>query len=330
MNDIRLISGRSNKPLAEGIAKHLGKKLVNCTIDKFANSEIRVEINEDIRGCVVFIIQTGAMENDECNSVNDYIMETLLLVDTCKRAGVDKVNVILASFPYARGDKKDKPRTPISGSVVTTILKSVGTSRVISLDLHSGQLQGFTKMPFDNLYGINLHIENLKNNLFSGMGLEEINDKYVLVSLDVGGAKRVKQYAQKLKMKYAIMDKQRDYSKPNTVLQSVLVGNVSGKIAICIDDMMDTAGTLLAGVSDLQEHGAISAIVLVTHGILSGPAAERINSCDFINQVIVINTLDQTNNQRNIPKLRVIDSSALFSEVIVKLVVGGSISQLFN
>lgn len=270
------------------------------------------------------------MENDECNSVNDYIMETLLLVDTCKRAGVDKVNVILASFPYARGDKKDKPRTPISGSVVTTILKSVGTSRVISLDLHSGQLQGFTKMPFDNLYGINLHIENLKNNLFSGMGLEEINDKYVLVSLDVGGAKRVKQYAQKLKMKYAIMDKQRDYSKPNTVLQSVLVGNVSGKIAICIDDMMDTAGTLLAGVSDLQEHGAISAIVLVTRGILSGPATERIDGCDFINQVIVINTLDQTNNQRNIPKLRVIDSSALFSEVIVKLVVGGSISQLFD
>ena len=328
MDKIRLISGRSNRPLAEGIAQHLDKPLVNCTIDTFANSEIKVEINENIRGLHVFIIQTGGA--DKCNSINDYLVETLLLLDACRRADAFKVDVILACYPYARSDKKDKRGVPIASAMVATILKAAGADRIISMDLHAGQTQGVTLLPFDNLYGINLHITNLQNTLFKDLSLEEINNKYVLVALDVGTSKRIKEYAKRLQMKYAIMDKQRDYSKSNTVLQSVLIGDVKDKVAICVDDMADTCSTIVSAINDLKDHGASSAIVLVTHGIFSGPASERINGCDFIKKVIVINTLDQTQNQINIPKLQVIDSSLLFSHVIHRLIEGGSVSQLFE
>lgn len=329
MDNVKLIAGRSNKPLAQGIARALDQRLVNCIIDSFANGEIRVEINENIRGAHVFIIQTGGSDSE--NSINNYLVETLLLIDACKRADAYRVDVVFACFPYARSDKKDKRGTPIGASMVTIVLKAAGADRIISMDLHSGQIQGYTNLPFDNLYGIKLHTDNLRCNLFGKIGiLEEINKKYVLVSLDLGGSKRVQAYAKKLNMCYALMDKQRDYSKANTVLKSVLVGDVKDKIAICIDDMVDTFGTCLAGMVDLQEHGCLGAIILATHGILSGPAAKRINECDFIQQVIVINTLDQTKNMQLIPKLQVIDASPLFAEVITRLILGGSVSALFE
>jgi len=328
MDTVKLIAGRSNKPLAHGIVKALGKSLVNCTIDSFANGEIRVEINENVRGCHVFIIQTGGTDNE--NSINDYLVETLLIVDACKRADAHKVAVVLACFPYARSDKRDKRGVPIGASMAMNLLKAAGANRIISMDLHSGQLQGFTKLPCDNLYGIKLHIDNLLNGLFKGLTFEEINSKYVLVSLDVGGAKRCKEYARRLHMCCGIMDKQRDNSKPNTVLKSALIGDVKDKIAICIDDMVDTCGTVLSGIADLQEHGARSAIILATHGVLSGPAAKRINECDFIKQVIVVDTLDQTKNMQIIPKLQVIESYPLFAEVIKRIICGGSVSALFE
>ena len=328
MNKVKLIAGRSNFPLARGISLELGRSLVDCTIDDFPNSEIRVEINEDIRGFIIFIIQTGG--KSETNSINDYLVETLLLIDACKRSGASKVNVIFGSYPYARSDKKDKPRVPIAGAVVARILEASGCDRIITMDLHSGQIQGFTTLPFDNLYAINLHINNLKSTLFKGLSNERINEKYVLVSLDVGGAKRVKEYAKRLKMKYALMDKQRDYSKPGTVLKSVLVGDVKDKIALCIDDMCDTCGTMVSGVNDLINHGASKAIILVTHGIFSGPAFQRINDCDFIEKIYVIDTLDQTNNLTRTDKIVVINPDTLFSNIIRRIVEGGSISELFE
>ena len=328
MDKVKLIAGRSNKPLAQGIASILGKQLVNCTIDSFANGEINVIIQENVRGCHVFIIQTGA--NYQNNSINDHLVETLLIIDALKRADASKVDVVFACLPYARSDKKDRRGVPIGARVVINILEAAGADRIISMDLHAGQTQSVTQLPFDNLYGIKLHIDNLQNTLFKGLSQDEINEKYVLVSLDIGGAKRLHAYAQRLKMKYGIMDKRRDYVNKNTVLKSVLIGDVTGKIAICIDDLADTAGTIISGVSDLKKHGALSAIILVTHGVFSNPAAERLNSCDFIEQVIVINTLDQTQNQINIPKLKVIDSSPLLSEVIKRITVGGSISELFE
>ena len=325
--NVKLIGGRSNPSLAEGISSQLGIPLTKCEISSFANGEVRVEINDNIRGSYVFIIETGASNQQ---SINDYLMETLLLVDACKRADAAKVAVILACFPYARSDKKDRPRVPIAASLVATMLKAAGCDRIITMDLHSGQIQGFvSKIPFDNLYGINLHLERLWD-FFDGLESDEINDRYVLVSLDVGGAKRVKEYAKRLGMSYAIMDKQRDYSKPGTVLKSVLIGEAKGKVAICIDDMADTCGTVIAGVQDLQEHGCLGAQILVTHGVLSGSAAERLNNCAFIHRVTCINTIDQSLNQTLIPKLTVIDASPLFSKVIQRLAQGGSISELFE
>lgn len=325
--NVKLIGGRSNPPLAEGISSQLGIPLTKCEISSFANGEVRVEINENIRGSYVFIIETGA--GNESRSINDYLMETLLLVDACKRADAAKVAVILTCFPYARSDKKDRPRVPIAASLVTTILTAAGCDRIITMDLHSGQIQGFvSQIPFDNLYGINLHLEGLND--FYNLSSEVVKNKYVLVSLDVGGAKRVKEYAKRLGMSYAIMDKQRDYSKPGTVLKSVLIGEVKDKIAICIDDMADTCGTVVAGVKDLQEHGCIGAHILVTHGIFSGSAVERLNDCSFIKRVTCINTIDQTVNQNLIPKLVVIDASPLFERVIQRLSQGGSISELFE
>lgn len=329
MENIKVIAGRSNPPLAQGICSFLKIKSTPCLIESFANGEIKVEINENIRGHDVYIIQTGASTSS--GSINDYLVETLLLIDACKRADATKVNVIFACFPYARSDKKDRPRVPIAASMVTNVLMAAGCDRIITMDLHSGQIQGFTNhIPFDNLYGIKLHIENLRSNLFGDLTLEEINKIFVLVSMDVGGAKRIKEYAKRLSMSHAIMDKQRDYSKSNTVLKSVLIGNVKDKIAICIDDMADTCGTILAGIEDLKGHGCKGAIILVTHGILSGPAVFRINTCDFIESVIVTNTLDQSENLKLIPKLRVIDCSNLFAEIIKIITLKGSVSSMFD
>ena len=311
MDKVKLIAGRSNRLLAENIAVQLGKKLVDCTIDRFANSEINVAINENVRGCQIFIIQTGGNDSTNCNSINDFLVETLMIIDACKRADAKSVAVILAYYPYSRADKKDRRGVGIGSAVVANILKKAGADRIISMDLHAGQTQGVISLPFDNLYGIKLHIDNLKDTLFKDLSLEEINAKYVLVALDVGTAKRIKEYAKRLNMKYAIMDKQRDYSKKNNVLQSVLIGDVTGKVCICVDDIIDTAGTVISGVTDLQNHGAVSSIILATHGILSDPASTRINNCNFVERVIVINTLDQAHNELNISKLQVIDSSSL-------------------
>lgn len=338
MTTVKLIGGRSNPQLANGISKYLEVPLTNCVIDSFANGETRIEINENIRGCHVFIIETGATtvsgaiggnRDQKFGSINDFLVETLLLIDACKRADAYKVAVILACFPYARSDKKDRPRVPIGASMVTNVLLAAGCDRIITMDLHSGQIQGFAnQIPFDNLYGINLHLTNLRK--FFGKINLDVNSLFVLVSLDVGGAKRVKEYAKRLNMSHAIMDKQRDYSKPGTIMKSQLIGDVKGKYAICIDDMADTCGTIIAGVKDLESHGCIGAYILITHGIFSGPAFDRLNSCDFIKNVICINTIDQTSNTTLSEKLLVIDASELFGKVIQRVANGGSVSELFE
>ncbi len=328
MDKVRIVSGRSNVPLAESISKELRIPITKTVVESFHNTEIRVEVSENIRGCHVFIVTSGN-GNLPNISTNDYIFETLLFIDACKRSGATTVNVIFASYPYARSDKKDKPRVPIAGALVSRVLEAAGCKTIVSMDLHAGQIQGFTTLPFENLYAIGLHIENIKTNIFGDLSPEEINNKYVLVSLDVGGSRRVKEYAKRLGMKYALMDKQRDYTKPGTVLKSVTVGDVGGKIAICVDDMLDTCGTMVAGVNDLKSHGALSAIIAVTHGIFSGPAIERINGCDFIDSVYVVDTIDQCNNTTICPKLRVLKSGKIFAETIRCLCDRGSISELF-
>jgi ribose-phosphate pyrophosphokinase len=198
------------------------------------------------------------------------------------------------------------------------------------MDIHAGQIQGSVTLPFDNLYAIKLHIDHLQKFIFKDLTSTEINNRFILISPDVGGSKRIRDFAQRLQMSHTIMDKQRDYSQANIVEKSILIGDdVKGKTGIIIDDMADTMGTMIA-VNDLELHGIKDVIILVTHGLLSNPAIDRINACDKISQVIVTDTIDQSLNLTRSHKLKVVSTASLFGEVIKRLSCGGSISELFD
>ena len=329
MDRVRLISGRSNQPLAQKIADYLAVSLVKCTITNFSNGEIYVEIGENIRGFNVFFVQTGAGSSDGKRSINDHYVEALEVADACRRSDAASIGIIYPTFPYARSDKKDKPRVSIMSSVIANGLKNAGYSRIICMDIHAGQTQGVVTIPFDNLYCIKLQIDYLRKYIFSHLDQDAINDIFVLISPDVGGTKRIRDFAKRLNMPHAIMNKQRDYSQSGVIESTVLMGtNVSGKTGIIIDDMADSMGTMIASVNDLQIHGIKKVIIIVTHGILSGPAIDRINKCDLSSEVIVTDSIDQTANLLICPKLRIVDIAPLLGDVIKCLTSGGSISEL--
>jgi ribose-phosphate pyrophosphokinase len=331
METVKLIAGSSNPHLAEEIAKYLNMPLVKCKILMFSNGEIYVDIQENIRRSNIFFIQTGSRSADGVLSINDHYVEALEVADACIRSDVASIGIIYATFPYARSDKKNKSRVSIMSSVIANGLKNAGYSRIICMDIHAGQTQGVVTLPFDNLYAIKLQTEYLQNVIFKNLNQEQINDKFVLISPDGGGSNRIRDFASRLNMKHAIMDKQRDYSKSSTISRSVLLGtDVKDKIGIVIDDMADTMGTMISAVKTLEEHDIQEVIIIVTHGILSDPAIERINACDKISQIIVTDTIDQSINLTKCSKLRVIETSGLFGEVIKRLSCGGSISELFG
>jgi ribose-phosphate pyrophosphokinase len=331
MNDIKLIAGRSNYLLALSISKALNIALTDCHIIDFANSEIYVDIGETVRGYNVWFIQTGS--KDEQHSVNDYFVEAIQVGDACRRSSAASIGIIYAMFPYSRSDKKDKPRVSIMSAVIAHGLENAGYSRILTMDIHAAQTQGIISIPFDNIYAKNIHITNLKNTIFSNLSHDKINETYVLVAPDTGGIKRVRAYAHKLSMSYCVMDKYRDYSKPGSMPVSILMNNglsVSGKIAILIDDIADTMGTMIAAINDLLIHGISEVIILVTHAILSGPAIERINNCDAIKYVITTDTIDQTRHCELCPKITVVSTGQLFAEVIRRIVIHQSVSDLFE
>lgn len=331
LKSIRFVVGNSNKELADGISAQLGMPVTDVYAKKHSNTEIKTQIRESIRKKNVYVLASGAADKD--NSVNDYLMETLLIIAACKLSSSTSITVLLPCFPYARADKKDDGRTPIGGRLVTDLLKTAGANRIVSMDLHANQIQGFTDLPFDNLEAKKLIMDFIKNSYFKDMTKEEINSRFILVSPDAGGVKRVESYAKDLKMRYVTMNKQRDYSKESTVLKSSLIGekeDVVGKIAIIIDDMIDTMGTMISAADELASYGVTGMFVVATHGVLSGPAIERINRCDMILEVIVTNTLPQLENQKICPKLRVVDTSELFKEVIMRIESGESLSELFK
>lgn len=330
LNNVKLIVGRSNSSLGELVSQKLGIKPLDGCLDKFSNGEIKVEFYENIRNGDVFILQTGS--SDSKNSINDYLMELFAIVDTCVKSSARTITVLLPCYPYARSDKKDNPRVPIMGSVVFRTLESIGVTRIVSLDLHSGQIQGFGKIPCDNLFAIGIHIGNLNNTYFNDMAIDELNRKYVLVSPDNGGTKRIEAYAKILKLNFVTMHKQRDYSKSSTILKTILIGDartIIGKTAIIIDDMVDTMGTMIAVANQLERMGVKEVIIIASHGIFSGAACERINKCNIVEKVIVTNSIDQTDHKKKSNKIEDIDISELFSETIKRLVTGGSLSELF-
>lgn len=332
MLKVKLIAGRSNPELATLISNRLGIPLTKINISDFANTELGVEIKESVRGHHCYIIQTGGAYMGR--SINDHLQELYGLIHACKLSSAKSVNIIMPCYAYARSDKKDAPRVPIMGSCQAMIFHSLGVNRLVSMDLHAGQIQGFSQEPFDNLYGMKLHIDNLNESVFKGLSKEEIAEKYVLASPDIGGAKRTESYAKKLGMPHVLMHKHRNYDLPGTVLNTLLIGcqgAVAGKTVIVIDDIFDSFGTINSAVNELVRNGAKGVIAVATHGIFSGQAIDRINNNDFIKKVIVTNTLPQAENIAKCNKLQVVDTSQLFASVIERLRTGEQgISALFS
>jgi len=325
---MKIISGSSNIQLAEKIATHLNIPLCECLLEKFSNTELRVEIRENIRNEDVFIVQTGGYSDEY--SINDYIMQCLIIIDACRRSMAKTITLIMPCFAYARQDKKDESRAPISSKLLANLLEKAGIDRLVVMDLHASQIQGFFDIPVDNIYSFPLISQYLTNNYFKNMHLNEIQKKYILVAPDAGAIKRTLKFAKLMHLNAIFMHKQRNYEIANTVDNMMIVGNpehIWNKTAIILDDMCDTGGTLVKCAKLLKENGATNIICCVTHGILSGPAIDRLNSTEYIDKMIVTNTLEQN---KDCDKIEIIDVSKLLSDVIRCILSGSSISKLFT
>ncbi|XP_065185900.1 ribose-phosphate pyrophosphokinase 2-like [Sycon ciliatum] len=314
MTNIKLFSGNSHPELSKRIAERLGIELGKVTLKKFSNQETSVEIGESVRGEDVYIIQSG------CGEVNDNLMELLIMINACKTASASRVTAVIPCYPYARQDKKDKSRAPISAKLVANMLSVAGAEHIITMDLHASQIQGFFDIPVDNLYAEPAVIRWIKSHIAEW-------DNSVIVSPDAGGAKRVTSIADQLKVNFALIHKER--KQANEVASMVLVGDVSGKVAILVDDMADTCGTMGLAAKKLEEAGAKAIYAIMTHGVLSGPSIRRILDSP-LEAIAVTNTIPQDERKEACDKLRIIDVSSILAEAIRRTHNGESVSYLFS
>jgi len=314
MPNIKVFSGNSHPDLAVRIADRLGIELGKVTSKKFSNQETSVEIGESVRGEDVYIVQSG------CGEVNDNLMELLIMINACKIASAARVTAVLPCYPYARQDKKDKSRAPISAKLVANMLSVAGADHIITMDLHASQIQGFFDIPVDNLYAEPAVLKWIRENISEWKNC-------TIVSPDAGGAKRVTSIADRLGVEFALIHKER--KKANEVSSMVLVGDVKDRIAILVDDMADTCGTICHAAEKLQEAGATKVYAICTHGIFSGPASSRINESLF-EAVVVTNTIPQEEKMKKSPKIRCIDISMILSEAVRRTHNGESVSYLFS
>lgn len=323
-----IIFGSSiNTELQPDIENYLGVKATSIEIRNFNNSEIFTKVKDNVRKKHVIIIQSPV--KDETHSVNDYIMELLLLCDSCNLSSAKSISCIIPCFPYARSDKKDESRVCIGGRVICDLLKNQKVQRICSFDLHSGQIQGFTDIPFDNLYAKPLFTRVIKKLYLT----KETRSDYVLVSPDAGSNKRVNAYAGTLKIPFMKFDKQRDHTQVSVIHNvNLITQNVdpAGKVAIIIDDIVDTMGTMISVVEELAKYGIKKAIIVASHRILSGPAIERINNCDLIESVIVTNTLPLTDKMNQCNKIIKVNLNRMIGDVIKCLITGDTISAMFQ
>ncbi len=311
--DMKIFSLSSNKPLAEKIAKHLDMELGQLEVERFSDGEIHVSIEESIRGDEIFIIQSTS------NPVNDHLMELLILVDALRRASAGIINVVMPYYGYARQDRKSRSREPITAKIVANLLENVGVDRMLTLDLHAAQIQGFFDIPVDHLLGASLIA-----NYFLDRDLK--GDDVVVVSPDHGGVTRARKLAEFLKSPLAIVDKRRP--KANVAEVMNIIGDVEGKTCILIDDMIDTAGTITAAASALMELGAQKVYASGTHAVLSGPAIERLEE-SVIEKCIITDSI-YLEDEKKIDKIVQVSVAELMSDAIKRIHLNESVSPLFE
>tara|TARA_B100001250_G_scaffold210073_1_gene180302 strand:- start:2075 stop:3007 length:933 start_codon:yes stop_codon:yes gene_type:complete len=310
---MKILTGNSNKHLSQKISKHLKTKLVNNNIKKFADSEIYVEINENIRGNSIFIIQSVS------SPANDHLMELLLCIDALKRSSAKNITAVIPYFGYARQDRKVVPRTSISAKLVSNLITKAGADRIVTVDLHAGQIQGFFDIPVDNLFATPIFARHIKKRIK--------NKNLICVAPDVGGVERTRALARKLDVGLSIIDKRRPTPGKSQVMN--VVGNVTGKTCLIVDDIIDSGGTIVNAADALIKRGAKEVHVYVTHGVLSGEAVKKIKKSKIKNLVITdtINNIDRLKNATNI---EVLTMSNLLAEAIKRISNSTSVSDLFK
>ena len=309
---MKLVSGNSNIPLSQDIAKYLGVELVKATIKKFPDKEIFVEIQENVRGEDVFVLQSTSFPT------NDHVMELLITIDALKRGSSKSIAAIMPYYGYARQDRKSGPRSPISAKLVANLISTAGADRALMVDLHAGQIQGFFDIPTDNLFAAPVFIDDIKKNF-------ESNDT-VIVSPDVGGVVRARAIAKRVNCDLAIIDKRREKASVSEVMN--VIGEVKKKKCILIDDICDTAGTLANAANALKSKNADSVYAYITHGVLSNPAIERINNSP-IDKMIITDSILARNDVKESSKIKQLSIAPLIGEAIERITENKSVSSLF-
>jgi len=311
-NGIQLITGNANRELAGKVSEYIGISLTDTTVTTFSDGELMVQINDNVRGSDVFVIQST------CTPINNNIMELLLIIDALKRASASRITAVIPYYGYARQDRKVQPRVPISSKLVADLLTAAGTTRVLTIDLHAGQIQGFFNIPVDHLYAAPVLHEYLKKCKFKDL---------VIVSPDAGGVERARSFARRLDASLAIIDKRREAANVSKVMH--VIGDVKGKDTIILDDMIDTAGTTTQAAQVLKEYGAQRVMAACTHAVLSGPAIDRINASP-LEEVIATDTIPLGEKLKICSKLKVLSISSILGEAIKRIHDESSVSSLFS
>lgn len=308
---LQVFTGNGNPALAREICEKMNIPLGNALVTRFSDGEINVQIMDNVRGRDVFVVQPTA------NPVNRHLMELLIMIDALKRASAARITAVLPYYGYSRQDRKVQPRVPITAKLVADLITTAGANRVLTVDLHAGQIQGFFNIPVDNLFASPVILEYIRSKKFENL---------TIVSPDAGGVERARGLAKRLGAALAIIDKRRD--KPNVAQVMNIIGDVKGRDCLLFDDMVDTAGTLTEGAAALRENGAVKIYAACTHAVLSGPAIQRIND-SVLEELIVTNTIALDSKQKECPKLTVLSIAGLLAEAITRIHEETSLSSLF-
>ncbi|MCR9126659.1 MAG: ribose-phosphate pyrophosphokinase [Rhodobacteraceae bacterium] len=321
IQDPKLIAGNANRPLAQAIARrmtlHRGMQvgLVDARVERFNDGEIFVEVFENVRGEDMFIVQPTS------NPANDNLMELLIMADALRRSSAARITAVLPYFGYARQDRRTKARTPITAKLVANMIVESGIERVLTMDLHAAQIQGFFDIPVDNLYASPIFALDVRAQFRGRM------DELMVVSPDVGGVARARELAKRVNAPLSIVDKRRE--TPGEVAEMTVIGDVAGKICLIVDDMCDTAGTLCKAAELLMEYGAKEVHAYISHGVLSGPAVERVTN-SVMKSLVITDSISPTEATRSAPNIRIVPTAPLFAQAILNIWNGTSVSSLFE